>query len=521
MEAKKLTKWTLELAKEFYASKGCELLAVEYKDMKTKMPFLCHCGEMHDSTLGQFRISEQCKDCGKKKANENASKSKITKGSDRRSELTIKAREEFELEGCSMLSDYVNVRTPIDYVCSCGNKSTIHYNNFKAGQRCKRCAVHRTKDKNSDIEKPVEKVYDDTYQKIKWTLEQTKEFYESKGCELLATEYTTNSAKMPFLCHCGTIHESTLGQFQTSSQCLTCARRQAIENSTTSNQVRLSEYRDEMTIIVGEEFEKEGCSMLSNYVNMDDSIRYICSCGNESAIQYKNFIIGQRCQNCMTDRRRETNIERFGVINAMKVPEIDQRRRNTLVANTGYDYPICTPERQEKRRITMLERYGVEHYMQSEQGKLAIQNTMLERYGYRHPAQVAEFRSKSLRTAFGTKSWTSPSGKIFKYQGYELEIIQLLISNGIDELDILTEDELLVNDIMPVFMYNFEDKQHRYYPDIYIKSLNKFIEVKSTWTFGLHLEQVLAKADCIYFSGYDMEIYVLDDKKIIVEHIVY
>lgn len=54
---------------------------------------------------------------------------------------------------------------------------------------------------------------------------------------------------------------------------------------------------------------------------------------------------------------------------------------------------------------------------------------------------------------------------------------------ALDELvKIYNEDDILTdrND-MPKIMYNFNDKTLRYYPDIYIKSENKIIEVKSTY----------------------------------------
>jgi len=43
---------------------------------------------------------------------------------------------------------------------------------------------------------------------------------------------------------------------------------------------------------------------------------------------------------------------------------------------------------------------------------------------------------------------------------------------------------------MPEIWYEFEDKRRRYYPDIYIKSQNKIIEVKSDYTFYKEYDKI-------------------------------
>ena len=80
----------------------------------------------------------------------------------------------------------------------------------------------------------------------------------------------------------------------------------------------------------------------------------------------------------------------------------------------------------------------------------------------------------------------------------------------------MTEEELLDNELMPEFWYQHGGKKHRYYPDMYIVTQNKFIEVKSVYTYELKAEIVMAKARCVHACGYNMEIYVLNGKKEIV-----
>jgi hypothetical protein len=114
-------------------------------------------------------------------------------------------------------------------------------------------------------------------------------------------------------------------------------------------------------------------------------------------------------------------------------------------------------------------------------------------------------RAKAIKKSFKLSEWVSPGGKTFLYQGYELFAIKYLIQSGIDENDIFTEYELCANGMMPEFIYEFEGKKCRYYPDIYIKTLNKFIEVKSEYTFNREPERLMAKTNCVFFADYGIE----------------
>jgi HNH endonuclease len=58
------TKWTIESVREVYRSYGCELLDTEYKTKKTKYTFKCACGNEHTNTFDDFYNGKrQCKEC--------------------------------------------------------------------------------------------------------------------------------------------------------------------------------------------------------------------------------------------------------------------------------------------------------------------------------------------------------------------------------------------------------------------------------------------------------------------------
>ncbi len=69
--------------------------------------------------------------------------------------------------------------------------------------------------------------------------------------------------------------------------------------------------------------------------------------------------------------------------------------------------------------------------------------------------------------------------------------------------------------LMPKFTYQFGGKSHRYYPDLYIPSQKKIIEVKSPYTYNKQLEQNNCKKDQVVQDGYTFEFWICSKKDII------
>lgn len=54
---------TLEFLQEYFRSQGCELLATEYKNNATKMPYRCVCGNVAMTNWGLFKNGHRCQVC--------------------------------------------------------------------------------------------------------------------------------------------------------------------------------------------------------------------------------------------------------------------------------------------------------------------------------------------------------------------------------------------------------------------------------------------------------------------------
>lgn len=94
-----------------------------------------------------------------------------------------------------------------------------------------------------------------------------------------------------------------------------------------------------------------------------------------------------------------------------------------------------------------------------------------------------------------------------KVQGYERFVIPILIEKyGRPDLKIGFENK-------PI-QYSMNGKLKDYYPDIYVKSENRIIEVKSIRTFEIDKEKNLCKRDGCILKGYNFNFYIWDKGKI-------
>lgn len=227
------------------------------------------------------------------------------------------------------------------------------------------------------------------------------------------------------------------------------------------------------------------------------------------------------------DCNKETTYEKFGYRKfcsyacANSSPSFHEKREKTWQANYGVKNPKNSPAIQEKISKTMVEKYGCEHYIQSEHyenNKHLINEkrnatfeekygghpwknseildkrtqTNIKKYGVVNPSQNPEIHSKKFRK----KVYTFPSGRTEYIQGYEGKAIDLLL-NMIDENDIIID-----NNKMPSIDYEYKGKNRKYFPDVWIPSLNTFIEVKGIYTMNADYEINMAKHEYTEKAGY-------------------
>jgi hypothetical protein len=174
----------------------------------------------------------------------------------------------------------------------------------------------------------------------------------------------------------------------------------------------------------------------------------------------------------------------------------------------GVEYPFLSEEIKEKIKYTNMERYGVEYPSQNKDIMKKMQDTCLERHGVRHPLQNEEIFKKAVSKMKSFKTFTFPSGNIIEMQGYEHFALKELLDNGIIEEDIITGSD----NVPEIWYIDGENKKRRHYVDIYIKSQNRCIEVKSEWTLKLQEKFMSYKQNTAKNIGYEYEIWIYDHK---------
>jgi len=232
------------------------------------------------------------------------------------------------------------------------------------------------------------------------------------------------------------------------------------------------------------------------------------------------------------DKQKQTMINQYGVEHNSQLESIKQQKREKSIKKYGTEYPLQNIEIRNKIKHTNLQKYGVENPQQNTDiqnktyatnmikygCKIVLNNvdikkkiiqTNLEKYGVSHHSQNAEIAEYMLQSSYNKKNYTLPSGKVTTYQGYEnFALDELLFIEKIDEDDIITDRKLV-----PEIWYNdINNKKHRHYVDIYIKSQNRCIEVKSTWT-NQEKNCVLEKKNAAIGLGYKYDIWIYDKKK--------
>ena len=331
--AKKLT---YEEVKQVFSKGGCELLSTEYHDYHDKFTYRCNCGDIAIITLPYFKIGRRCKKCGVSKA---ALKRKLTYEF---------VKNEFSKAGCELLStEYLNNHSKLAFRCFCGNLSTISYNDFQYGKRCRKCGIskrasqkrlsynsvktvfekrgykllsetyhnsaslldficpnghqHKITWGNFQQGQKCKKCYDEEPPEPKFSTGYIKNYMKEHGCKLISAHRHKNTkSKLLFECRCGTISETTFQQFKEVKRCRNCGRiKQA-------NSKRLA------YDIVKIYFSNHGCELLSTvFKSAHTKLKYKCECGSESLISFSSFKNGSRCKKCGALKRSGSKSSRW------------------------------------------------------------------------------------------------------------------------------------------------------------------------------------------------------------------
>jgi hypothetical protein len=278
------------------------------------------------------------------------------------------------------------------------------------------------------------------------------------------------------------------------------------------------EFLDKMKKVVLEKYGVEYATQsneVKNKIKNTNLERYGCEYG----LQSKDIILKRETtnlekygvKNCtqredVKEKTKATNLKKYRVEYNIQRQDVKEKIKATNIEKYGFEYGFQNKEIKEKIKATNLEKYGVEHQLQRDDIKNKIKATNLEKYGVEYISQNPTIAEKMMKMSYYKKEYILPSGKVIKIQGYENYALDELLNNNINENDIITG----CSNVPEIWYFDKNNKKRRHFVDIFIPSLNKCIEVKSSWTMKTQKDVVFLKQEAGKNLGYEYEIWVYD-----------
>ena len=128
-------------------------------------------------------------------------------------------------------------------------------------------------------------------------------------------------------------------------------------------------------------------------------------------------------------------------------------------------------------------------------------------------------KNKNSSTHFAINKKTNKILESWNYDGYDHNELknhkhEYFTKDVKRNFPFLNENDIVVGcKNVPNIWYNDKNgKKHRHYVDIFIPSQNKCIEVKSTWTEKININNIFLKQNAGKQLGFNYEIWIYDSK---------
>ena len=212
------------------------------------------------------------------------------------------------------------------------------------------------------------------------------------------------------------------------------------------------------------------------------------------------------------DKKKRTNKERYGFEHVLDNPEVKEKSRITNNLKYGGNSSMCSVEVKDKSKETNRRKRGTDWYVQSEDFKKKFKESMLKKYGVEQVMHYTPSFEKSLNTSYKKKIFVFPSGRIEKIQGYEGFSLNELLDAGYQEDDIVVSNKEIESHTGAIWYLDSERKKRKYYPDIYLITENKIVEVKSKYTYKAAYSINIRKKQACIDLGISFEFWIYNSK---------
>lgn len=160
----------------------------------------------------------------------------------------------------------------------------------------------------------------------RYSHDYVRDYFKSKGCVLLESNYTNSLLKLSYICICGNKANISFSEFKNAgSRCKKCV------NSRRKTRLHSYEY-------VYDYFKNNGCELITKtYTGNSQKLEYLCVCEKKNVITFNSFSEGRRCKNCgiiKTSSARRNTYEKVASIfeeQKCKLISLEYQNVNTLL----------------------------------------------------------------------------------------------------------------------------------------------------------------------------------------------
>lgn len=257
--------------------------------------------------------------------------------------------------------------------------------------------------------------------------------------------------------------------------------------------------------------ENSGHLLLSYDVKSRDAV-YICGNCNEqnkthmSNLHDKNL---GNCSNCQHEKfklsydKLKQDVEKHGFQLLTKPDEYTSNKQKlNVICKCGKQYQTyLVSVRQDKH---------CKENCKTEKSE----KTCMDKYNERNVMHIDDIFYKCQETFSTTKEYIfEETGRKINIQGTENIIIEYLLKHENKILKKKIKEEEILQKNIPSFKYIYNEKEHKYYPDFYIKDTKLIIEAKTTNTHNKNPYYITnyLKYKSANNSGYNVIIIILDN----------
>jgi hypothetical protein len=214
---------------------------------------------------------------------------------------------------------------------------------------------------------------------------------------------------------------------------------------------------------------------------------------------------------CNSERMKESIMEKYGVSNSWDIPGYRESIEKTNLEKYGAKYFTGTKDFQKKCQEKYDKDWGGKHPTSHDSVKEKKEETNLEKYGYKCALNNPEISEKQIKSSYQTVKYKMPRGKIVNVQGYEKYAIEEILRKEMSDENDIIMGRSEIHKCLGDFIYIVGEKERFYFPDIYLKNLNKIIEVKSKYTYESGIEINNLKKESVIKKGIEFEFWIFSD----------